>query len=71
TVKDQKLNLRQNLDGGSAQIHPGFGHKVYFSIKIDSPNGQSILNKSFEGYNWVSRKDLGTYDVPEGSTVVL
>ena len=71
-VKDHKINIKENYySGRSARMHSGYGSSVYFSLNASNPKGESIVKKEWKGNDLVSVKDLGTYDVPEGSTVKM
>jgi len=73
TVKDHKMNIKDNfVPGYSVTIHSSWGQNIYFSLNVSGPNGESIYQKKWKGGDLVSGgHNLGTYDIPEGSTLVI
>lgn len=72
TAKNQHVVIQEVLPAGhTAQVHPGFGSRFYFSIAIKNPQGQWITHLNWSGNYWSSHVVNGSYDVPNGSTVQI
>ncbi|WP_165004272.1 MULTISPECIES: immunoglobulin-like domain-containing protein [unclassified Enterococcus] len=72
SVENQKLNIKENYYPDKVvNVHGGYGNSKYFSIKITGPNNNNIYTHTWIGTDKVSANDLGTYDVPNGSTVEM
>lgn len=72
TAKNQHVVIQEVLPAGhTAQVHPGFGSRFYFSIAIKNPQGQWITHLNWSGNYWSGHVVNGSYDVPNGSTVQI
>lgn len=72
TAKNQHVVIQEVLPAGhTAQVHPGFGSELYFSIAIKNPQGQWITHLNWSGDYWSGHVVNGSYDVPNGSTVQI
>ncbi|MBO1099808.1 hypothetical protein FQT06_07150 [Enterococcus hirae] len=72
TAENQKVVIAEVLPPGTtARVHSRFGNNFYFSIGIKDPQGQWITKLNWKGNDWTSHGHVGTYDVPNGSTVQI
>ncbi|ENZ5599807.1 immunoglobulin-like domain-containing protein [Enterococcus hirae] len=75
SVQNQRLTVKEDADVQPGWIRPmniNFGSEHYFTLTITGPNHQNIYNHTWNGDTWVGRDSVvGTWDVPNGSTVTM
>lgn len=70
--KDQQLTISENyLPGRSVMMNDQFKNKLYFSISVMGPQGENLFSMSWNGNSRVSNRQMGTFEIPNGSTISM
>ncbi|MBO1103079.1 hypothetical protein [Enterococcus hirae] len=70
--KDQQLTISENyLPGQSVVMNDQLKNKLYFSISVMGPQGENLFSMSWIGNSRVSNRQMGTFEIPNGSTISM